>query len=76
MRVFWERIGVLGPIYRLVGEGFDDQQIANRLNIAETKVHDCISWMMRFFKFPDRAELARDAFDMEHPGQTVQWKGG
>jgi hypothetical protein len=24
MRVYWERIGVLGPIYGLVGQGFND----------------------------------------------------
>ena len=75
MRVFWERIGVLGPIYRLVGEGLDDQQIATKLNLTETKVRDCISWMLRFLKLPGRMELARDAFGVEHPGQTVELKG-
>lgn len=24
MRVFWERTGVLGPIYRLAGQGLSD----------------------------------------------------
>lgn len=75
MRVFWERIGVLGPVYRLVGEGLDDQQIATKLNMTETKVRECIAWMLRFFKFPGRMELARDAFGVEHLGQTVQLKG-
>ena len=71
MRFFWERTGGLGAIYRLVGEGFGDQQIADKPNITETKVRDCISWMLRFFRFPDGMELARDAFGVEHPSQTV-----
>ena len=66
MRVLWERIGVLGTIYRLVGEGFDDQQIANKLNMTETTVRDCISWMLRSFYFPGRMELARAASGVEH----------
>lgn len=67
MRIYWERIGVLGPIYRLVGNGFDDREIASKLNIAETKVQGCISWMLRSFKMPNRTELARHAFNAEHP---------
>lgn len=66
MRVFWERIGALEPIYRLVGEGFDDQRIANKLNMTETKVRSCISWMLRSFYFPGRMELARAASGVEH----------
>ena len=42
MRVYWERIGMLGPIYRLVGQGFNDREIAKTLNLTEIKVHDCI----------------------------------
>lgn len=67
MRVYWERIGVLGPIYRLVGRGFDDREIANKLNMAETKVQGCISWMLRSFKIPNRMVLAQEAFNAEHP---------
>lgn len=66
MRVYWERIGVLGPIHRLVGKGFDDREIASKLNIAESKVQGCISWMCRSFKMPNRMELAREAFNAEH----------
>jgi len=65
MRVYWERIGVLGPIYRLVGKGFNDREIANKLNITEITVQGCISWMLHSLKMPSRMELARDAFDAE-----------
>ena len=67
MRVYWERMGMLGPIYRLVGQGFNDREIANKLNITELKVQDWISWMVPLFKFPDRRELARDAIRTDHP---------
>jgi hypothetical protein len=41
MRVYWERIGVLGPIYRLAGKGFNDREIADKLNITEITVQGC-----------------------------------
>ena len=62
MRVYWERIGVLSPICRLVGQGFNDCEIAKKLNLTETKVRDCISWMLQSFRFPDRRELVWEAF--------------
>jgi DNA-binding NarL/FixJ family response regulator len=67
VRVYWERVGMLGPIYRLGRQGLNDRQIANRLNLTEVRVHDCISWMLQSFKFSDRTELARDAFSIQHP---------
>lgn len=67
MRVYWERIGVLGPIYRLLGQGSSNREIASKLNLTETKVQECISWMLHSFRMPDRMELARDAFHVEHP---------
>jgi DNA-binding NarL/FixJ family response regulator len=67
MRVYWERTGVLGPIYRLVSQGFNDREIAKTLNLSDIKVHDCISWMLQAFRLPDRMELARDAFGADHP---------
>jgi DNA-binding NarL/FixJ family response regulator len=60
MRVYWERMRVLGPIYRLVGRGLNDREIADKLNITESKVHGCVSWMLHSFTFPNRMELARD----------------
>jgi hypothetical protein len=67
MRVYWERIGVLGPIYRLVGQGFNDWEIAGKLNITEIKVRGCISWMLTSFGMSDRLDLVRHAFSVEHP---------
>lgn len=57
MRIFWEKVGVLGPIYRLVGRGLSDSDIANNLHIDETRVQSCISWMLHFLQFTTRAEL-------------------
>jgi hypothetical protein len=61
MRVFWEKVGVLGPIYRLVGRGLNDGEIADKLNIDKTRVQICISWMLRFLQFTTRAELVLHA---------------
>ena len=73
MRVYWERIGVLWPTYRLVGQGFNDQAIANRLNTAEVTVHGCIDWLLKFLNMSDRLDLVRHALTTEHPvRQLVQ----
>ena len=65
MRVYWERIGVLWPTYRLVGQGFNDQAIANRLNTAEVTVHGCIDWLLKFLNMSDRLDLVRHALTTE-----------
>ena len=61
MRVFWERTGVLGPIYRLAGQGLSDVDIANKLNLTEIKVQECVAWILHFLKLTDRIELMRYA---------------
>ncbi len=61
MRVFWEELGVLGPIYRLVGQGVSDADIANKLNLAEPNVQSCIAWTLHFLGLTDRNELVRYA---------------
>ena len=61
MRVFWEKIRILGPVYRLAGQGLSNREIANRLNITEVKVHDCVAWILHFLQLTDRMELARYA---------------
>ena len=58
MRSFWEQIGVLGPIYRLLGKGLNDNDIAVRLNLTEEKVQGCIAWLLHFLKLKNRQELA------------------
>jgi hypothetical protein len=72
MHTFWEKVGVLGPIYRLVGRGLSDGDIANKLNIDETRVQSCISWMMHFLQFTTRAELALHAC----PAPSGVWPDG
>lgn len=61
MRTFWERLGILLPIYRLVGQGLTDGEIASELNLTEDKVENCISWMLRFLKLRNRLELVQHA---------------
>jgi DNA-binding NarL/FixJ family response regulator len=61
MRVFWEKAGILGPVFRLGSQGLSDREIANRLNITEVKVRDCVAWILRFLNLTDRIELARYA---------------
>lgn len=57
MRSFWEQTGVLGPIYRLLGEGLNDDNIAVKLNLPEEKVQGCIAWILHFLKLKNRQEL-------------------
>jgi DNA-binding NarL/FixJ family response regulator len=61
MRVFWEKVGVLGPVYRLVGQGFSDRDIAKKLNLTELSVQACIAWILRFLGFTNRNELIQYA---------------
>jgi hypothetical protein len=61
MRVFWEKVGLLGPVYRLVGQGFSDRDIAEKLNLTEVRVRDCVAWILHFLGFTDRTELVRYA---------------
>jgi DNA-binding CsgD family transcriptional regulator len=43
MQAFWEKSGVLGPIYRMVGEGLIDAEIGRSLRLTEVTVGNCIS---------------------------------
>ena len=61
MRVFWERTGVLGPVYRRVGQGLSDGDIANELNLTEVTVQSCVAWISRFLQFANRSELVHYA---------------
>jgi DNA-binding NarL/FixJ family response regulator len=61
MRCFWEQIGLLGPIYRLVGKGMSDPDIAEKLEVSDLSVQGCIAWMLRFLKFTSRQELVQYA---------------
>jgi len=57
VRCHWEKLGVLGPIYELVGQGLTDRAIANKLNLTELTVHGCISWLSHFLQCNDREAL-------------------
>lgn len=59
MQVFWEKIGILGPVYRLVGRGWSDVEIAGSLDVTEVKVHECVAWIQRFLHCKNRNELVR-----------------
>ncbi len=61
MRCFWEQTGVLGPIYRSLGQGLNDGEIAKKLDITEVKVQTCITWILHFLNLKDRRELVRYA---------------
>lgn len=57
MRCFWERTGVLDPIYRAVGQGLNDQDIAEKLRLTELNVQTCIAWIIHFLKLRSRQDL-------------------
>ena len=61
MRVHWEKLGILGPVYRLVGQGFSDYDVGDKLNVAENNGRRCIAWLLRFDSHASRTELIRDA---------------
>lgn len=62
MRVHWEKLGILGPIYRLAGRGFSNQEIAGQLNVSEDCAQQCIAWLVRFGGHSSRGELVLEAF--------------
>lgn len=57
MRCFWEQTGVLGPIYRLLGQGLSDGDIASKLNLTDVKVQSCVAWTLHFLNLKNRQEL-------------------
>ena len=57
MRSFWEKTGVLSPIYRLLGRDLTNDDIAERLNLTKEKVEDCIAWLIHFLALNHRTEL-------------------
>jgi hypothetical protein len=54
MRCYWEQTGVLGPIYRLLGQGLND---ARKLNLTDVNVQSCIAWILHFPNLESREEL-------------------
>ncbi len=62
MRIHWEKLGILGPVYGLVGRGFGNDEIASQLNVSEDNVRRCVAWLVRFGGHSSRAELVLEAF--------------
>jgi DNA-binding CsgD family transcriptional regulator len=48
---------VLGPIYRLLGRGLNNDDIATGLNITQEKVEGCIAWLLHFLAMKNRQDL-------------------
>lgn len=69
MRCHWEKLGVLGPIYGLVGKGLSDREIADKLSLTEETVRGCTSWLLHFLKYETRTELVLRA----SPVQQGMW---
>jgi len=61
MRAHWEKLGIQGPVYRLVGQCFSDNEIAGRWNVSQDNVRHCVAWLLRFGSHASRAEFIRDA---------------
>jgi DNA-binding NarL/FixJ family response regulator len=57
MRCFREQTVVLGPIYRSLGLGLNDSEIAKKLGLAEVNVQNCIAWVLHFLKVKNRQQL-------------------
>jgi DNA-binding NarL/FixJ family response regulator len=69
VRCHWEKLGVLGPIYGLASQGLSDRSIANKLDLTEVTVNNCVSWLLHFLKCRNRAELVLYA----SPAQQGNW---
>ena len=61
MLSFREQMNVLSPIYRLLGEGFNDGDIAVKMDLTEVKVEGCIAWILHFLGLKNRQELVQYA---------------
>jgi len=61
MRMYWEKTGILAPVFRMAGQGFSDAEIASRLNTSEANVQSRVHWIMHFLQFSDRIELIQCA---------------
>jgi DNA-binding NarL/FixJ family response regulator len=61
MKVVLGKVGILGPVYPLAGQGLSNREIATKLHITEIKVADCVGWILQFLQFKDRLQLAQYA---------------
>jgi DNA-binding NarL/FixJ family response regulator len=61
MKNHWESLGILGPVYRGLGRGLSDREMATDLHVSETSVASCVDWLLRFLKLTNRRGLMRRA---------------
>jgi DNA-binding NarL/FixJ family response regulator len=57
MRCFWELTGVLGSIYRAVGRGLNDRDIARKVNLTILNVQNCLAWIVHFLDLKSREDV-------------------
>ena len=75
----WQKLGILGPVYRLIGRGFSNDEIAGKLNISQENVRRCVDWLTRFGPDYSRAELeafAEISTDEQHRNAPIAKKYG
>jgi DNA-binding NarL/FixJ family response regulator len=73
MRSYWERIGVLGPTYRLVGRGWSNHEIAGYLGRSEEVIERCVAWIMRFLNIESRDALVAVASSSASTCASGRW---
>lgn len=61
MRIFWEQIGILLPVYRLAAAGLGDRDIALKLNVTEMRVETCMKGLLHFLQLTTRDQLVQYA---------------
>jgi hypothetical protein len=64
MRCYWEKRGLLGPTYRLLGHGLTELEIAAVLRVPESTVR-CTAWLIHFQNVSCRAELVLQALPLQ-----------
>jgi DNA-binding NarL/FixJ family response regulator len=57
MQVYWERLGILGPIYRLLGAGLSNHDISKQLNVTDSTIDSCVAWLLVFLNYTNRSDL-------------------
>lgn len=67
MQVYWERTGVLGPIFRLASKGVGDDDITTQLRLPPSTVRNCVDWLLRFLQLSDREGLVLYAGNVKAP---------
>jgi hypothetical protein len=66
MQVYWEKTGVLGPIYLLASKGVAEHDISTRLRLPPSTVRGCVDWLLSFLQISDREGLVLYAGNVPH----------